>query len=205
MPDDTETAIFSTIAIIGQPGEDISGSNDRQAGGVRRGEGADRLSLIGIDLGSSAIKVGAYAHDGRSLAAAKRVVPAYRPEPGHSEVDVFESREAFLSAVGEVAGHPSLKADPAVAISFSSSAGRSSRSPRTARPGSLPDDLRHPRRRGRRARQPAAARPRSGSAWPATCRAGWTRSTGPCGGAGPTPGTAARTRWFMNWHEYYAL
>lgn len=25
VPDDTETAIFSTIAIIGQPGEDISG------------------------------------------------------------------------------------------------------------------------------------------------------------------------------------
>ena len=79
------------------------------------------MSLIGIDLGSSAIKVGAYAHDGRSLAAAKRVVPAYRPEPGHSEVDVFESREAFLSAVREAAAHPSLQADPPVAISFSSS------------------------------------------------------------------------------------
>jgi pyruvate dehydrogenase E2 component (dihydrolipoamide acetyltransferase) len=25
VPDDTETAIFSTIAVIGQPGEDISG------------------------------------------------------------------------------------------------------------------------------------------------------------------------------------
>jgi pyruvate/2-oxoglutarate dehydrogenase complex dihydrolipoamide acyltransferase (E2) component len=25
VPDDTETAIFSTIAIIGQPGEDITG------------------------------------------------------------------------------------------------------------------------------------------------------------------------------------
>jgi len=62
------------------------------------------MSLIGIDLGSSAIKVGAYASDGTALAAAHRPVPTYRPEPGHSEVDVVESRTAFLSAVGEVAG-----------------------------------------------------------------------------------------------------
>ena len=75
------------------------------------------MSLIGIDLGTSAIKVGAYAADGRSLAAAHRSVPGYHPEAGRSEVDVDESRAAFRSALGEVAAHPSLHADPVVAIS----------------------------------------------------------------------------------------
>lgn len=50
------------------------------------------MSLIGIDLGSSSIKVAAYAVDGTALAAARRNVPGYRPEPGHWEVDVRELR-----------------------------------------------------------------------------------------------------------------
>ena len=79
------------------------------------------MSLIGIDLGSSAIKVGAYAVDGTALADAHRPVPGYRPEPGHSEVDVLESRAAFVEALRAVATAPALKADPPVAISFSSS------------------------------------------------------------------------------------
>ena len=55
-------------------------------------EGARRMSLIGIDLGTSAIKVGAYAVDGTALAEAHRGVAGSHPEPGHSEVDVFASR-----------------------------------------------------------------------------------------------------------------
>jgi len=79
------------------------------------------VSLIGIDLGSSAIKVGAYAVDGTALANAHRPVPGYHPAPGHSEVDVLESRAAFAEALQAVATAPELKADPPVAISFSSS------------------------------------------------------------------------------------
>ncbi len=48
------------------------------------------MSLIGIDLGTSAIKVVAYATNGTMLAQAARAVPGYRPEPGHWEVNVFE-------------------------------------------------------------------------------------------------------------------
>ena len=62
------------------------------------------MSLIGIDLGTSAIKVGAYATDGTLLAEAHRSVPGYHPEPGFSEVDVTESRAAFREALAEVAG-----------------------------------------------------------------------------------------------------
>jgi sugar (pentulose or hexulose) kinase len=41
------------------------------------------MSLIGIDLGTSAIKVSAYADDGALLASARRDVRGHRPAPGH--------------------------------------------------------------------------------------------------------------------------
>ena len=41
--------------------------------------------------------------DGTALAEAHRPVPGYRPEPGHSEVDVLESRAAFGEALRAVA------------------------------------------------------------------------------------------------------
>jgi len=163
------------------------------------------MSLIGIDLGSSAIKVGAYAHGGRSLASAKRVVPAYRPEPGHSEVDVFESREAFLSALREVAADPSVQDDRPVAISFSSS-GREV-FPVAADGTPLGRCLMTSDTRGDEVAARTAAR-RSPEEWQRLAghvprrmdpvnRALWWRAT--------HPETTARTRWFMNWHEYYAL
>jgi xylulokinase len=163
------------------------------------------MSLIGIDLGSSAIKVGAYAHDGRSLASAKRAVPVYRPEPGHSEVDVVESRQAFLSAVREVAGHPGVQADPPVAISFSSSGREVFPVAEDGTP--LGHCLMTSDTRGDEVAAETAAR-RSPEEWQRLAghvprrmdpvnRALWWRAT--------FPETAARTRWFMNWHEYYAL
>ena len=51
------------------------------------------MSLIGIDLGSSNIKAAAYTVDGVPLASARRSVRTNRTEAGHSEIDVFESRE----------------------------------------------------------------------------------------------------------------
>src|SRR6267142_4487214 len=78
-------------------------------------------SLIGIDLGSSAIKAVVYAVDGTPLASARQSVPAYRPQPGHSEVDVNESLAAFRSTVSELSANPKVRKDPPVAISFSSS------------------------------------------------------------------------------------
>jgi sugar (pentulose or hexulose) kinase len=163
------------------------------------------MSLIGIDLGTSAIKVGAYAVDGTPLADAHRGVPSYRPEPGHYEVDVAESRAAFWGALGAVASHPSLATDPPVAIAFSSS-GREVFP--VAEDGSpLGRCLMTPDTRGDDVAAETAAR-RSPEEWfrltghvprrmDPVNRALWWRRT--------DPAVTARTRWFMNWHEYYSL
>jgi sugar (pentulose or hexulose) kinase len=57
------------------------------------------VSLLGIDLGSSAVKVAAYAIDGTFLAGARRPFAAQRPAPGRWEVDVTDSLEAFRAAL----------------------------------------------------------------------------------------------------------
>ena len=79
------------------------------------------MSLIGIDLGTSAIKVAAYRTDGSPLAAARREVAGHRPLPGHWEVDVRDSTEAFWTALKDVTSDEAVRSDPPVAISFSSS------------------------------------------------------------------------------------
>ncbi len=163
------------------------------------------MSLIGIDLGTSAIKVAAYRADGTALAAARREVPGYRPEPGHWEVDVRESREAFWSALRAVAADPAVRADPPVAISFSSS-GREV-FPVGADGEPLGPCLMTADVRGDDVAAETAAR-RSPEEWfrltghvprrmDPVNRALWWRRT--------HPEVVARTRWFMNWHEYYAL
>ena len=163
------------------------------------------MSLIGIDLGTSAVKVGAYAVDGTPLAQAHRAVPGYHPEPGHSEVDVFESRDAFRSALCEVAADPALQRDPPVAISFSSS-GREV-FPVAADGTPLGRCLSTSDTRGDEIAEQTAPR-RSHEEWQRIAghvprrmdpvnRALWWRAT--------DPATVARTRWFMNWHEFYSL
>jgi sugar (pentulose or hexulose) kinase len=163
------------------------------------------MSLIGIDLGSTAIKVGAYALDGTALAEARRPVPAYHPEPGHSEVDVVESRAAFDDALGAVAADPALRADPPLAISFSSSGREVFPVGSDGMP--LGRCLMTSDTRGDDVAAVTAGR-RSPEEWfrltghvprrmDPVNRALWWRKT--------DPEVAARTRWFMNWHEFYAL
>ncbi len=163
------------------------------------------MSLIGIDLGSSAIKVAAYSTDGRPLASARRSVPTKHTQEGHSEIDVRESREAFDSALGEVAKHTELRSDPPLAISFSSS-GREvfpvAADGTPMGPCLMTADL-----RGDDVAAATAAR-RPPEEWfrlaghvprrmDPVNRALWWRKT--------RPDIAARARWFMNWHEYYSL
>jgi xylulokinase len=168
-------------------------------------EGATAMSLIGLDLGTSAIKVAAYAEDGMALASARREVPGHRPQPGHSEVDVADSRAAFWSALGEVAAHQAVRADPPAAISFSSS-GREV-FPVGAGGTPLGPCLMTADTRGDDVAAETAAR-RSPEEWfrltghvprrmDPVNRALWWRRT--------HPAVVARTRWFMNWHEYFAL
>jgi len=163
------------------------------------------VSLIGIDLGSSAIKVAAYADDGTPLAAARREVRARRPEPGQWEVDVLESRAGFWSALGEVAADRAVRADPPLAISFSSS-GREV-FPVAADGSPLGACLMTADTRGDEVAAATGAR-RSPEEWfriaghvprrmDPVNRALWWRQV--------HPDIVARTRWFMNWHEYYSL
>jgi xylulokinase len=163
------------------------------------------MSLIGIDLGSSAIKAAAYAADGTLLAAERRSVRTNRTAEGHSEIDVRESREAFDSALGELAAHPALSDDVPLALSFSSSG-------REVFPVSddgtpLGPCLMTADSRGDDIAAETAAR-RSPEEWfrlaghvprrmDPVNRALWWRRT--------HPDVTARTRWFMNWHEYYSL
>jgi len=162
------------------------------------------MSLIGIDLGSSNIKAAAYTVDGVPLASARRSVRTNRTEAGHSEIDVFESREAFISALAELTANTSLHDDPPVAISFSSS-GREV-FPVAGDGTPLGPCLMTADTRGDEVAAETAAR-RSPEEWfrlaghvprrmDPVNRALWWRKT--------HPDVAAKARWFMNWHEYYS-
>lgn len=163
------------------------------------------MSLIGIDLGTSAIKAVAYAEDGTQLASARREVPGYRPEPGHWEVNVLESRDGFWSALGAVAADARVRADPVRAISFSSS-GREV-FPVGADGTPLGPCLMTADTRGDEIAARTASR-RTPEEWfrltghvprrmDPVNRALWWQSN--------HPDIVAGTRWFMNWHEYYSL
>ena len=163
------------------------------------------MSLIGIDLGTSAIKVGAYSVDGIVLASARKAVSGSRSEGGQSEVSVLDSRDAFWACLAEVTKSPPVKKDPPVAVSFSSS-GREV-FPVSADGTPLGPCLMTADTRGDDVAALTAGR-RSPEEWfrltghlprrmDPVNRALWWRKE--------HPDVVARTRWFMNWHEYYAL
>jgi xylulokinase len=163
------------------------------------------VSLIGVDLGSSAIKAAAYTTDAGLLASVRRSVKTQRTADGHSEIDVSESREAFDSALAELGAHPAVRGDPPVALSFSSS-GREvfpvAEDGTPLGPCLMTADL-----RGDHVAAQTRSR-RSEDEWfrvsghvprrmDPVNRALWWRKN--------HPEVAARARWFMNWHEYYSL
>jgi sugar (pentulose or hexulose) kinase len=163
------------------------------------------MSLIGIDLGTSAIKVVVYTDDGRPLASARRSVPALRDQPGHWEVDVDSSRTAFEGAVREVTAHADVRRDPPRAIAFSSSGREVFPVAEDGTP--LGHCLMTADVRGDDVAVQTAAL-HTPLEWIGLVghvprrmdpvnRALWWRET--------HPEVVERTRWFMNWHEFYAL
>ena len=163
------------------------------------------MSLIGVDLGTSAIKVTAYRVDGSQLAQARQVVPGSHPQPGHWEVDVTASRDAFRACLATVAADAAVRADPPTALSFSSS-GREV-FPVGADGSPLGPCLMTADTRGDDVALVTASR-RSPEEWfrlaghvprrmDPVNRALWWQQT--------SPEVTAGTRWFMNWHEFYAL
>jgi xylulokinase len=69
--------------------------------------------LIGIDAGTTSVRVGAFAPDGCVLALARRPTPTYRPRPGWAEHDADALWLAAAAGLREVAA--ALPADAEVA------------------------------------------------------------------------------------------
>ena len=58
--------------------------------------------LIGVDLGTSAVKAGLYDAAGNLIAAATRPAPLRQPSPGVAEQDAEEFAAAAAASIGEV-------------------------------------------------------------------------------------------------------
>ncbi len=163
------------------------------------------MSLIGIDIGTSAIKVAVFSTDGRCLASARQVVPAQRTCAGQWEVDPSDSVRACKAAIAAVGSDPQVRRDPPEAVSFSSS-GREV-FPATADGTPLGICLMAADHRGADVAA-RTARLHSDDEWfsrtghvprrmdPVNRIRWWQENH---------PEVAARARWFLNWHEYYAL
>lgn len=163
------------------------------------------MSVIGVDLGTSAVKAAAYAENGRLLASARHAIAARHERPGEWEIDVHESLTAFRAALGAVAADPAVRRDPPTALGCSAS-GREvfpvAADGRPLGPCLATGDLRGEAE----ARETAALLPSDtwirlaghvpGRMDPVN-RALWWLDT--------HPSIAAQARWFLNWHEFYAL
>jgi len=79
------------------------------------------MSLIGIDVGSSAVKTAAYQSDGKLLAAAREAVIPRRPQPGWWENDPVEVWAATLKTLGSVVRARAVRRDLPVVIAVSAS------------------------------------------------------------------------------------
>src|SRR5215831_14712200 len=80
-----------------------------------------RMSLVGIDIGSSAVKAAAYDTGGALLAQATAAGPSLPPGPGRSEVDGDGGCEAVAAVVQQVAADGRARRDPPAALAVSAS------------------------------------------------------------------------------------
>src|SRR5438128_714836 len=79
------------------------------------------VSLIGIDVGSSAVKAAAYRETGTLLARSSEPAPSLHPAPGLWESDGNEVWGAVVRAVRRLAANPGLRDDPPAALAVSAS------------------------------------------------------------------------------------
>ena len=78
------------------------------------------MSLLGVDVGTSALKAAAFrAVDGTPLANARRAYAAKYPAPGRMELDPELVWGAFVEAVREVTADPQVNHDPVTALALS--------------------------------------------------------------------------------------
>jgi xylulokinase len=79
------------------------------------------MSVIGIDVGSSSIKMCAYRSNGRALAKASEGLTPRRPRPGWWEIDPEEVWKATLKGLSQIARAPWVRRDPPEVIAISAS------------------------------------------------------------------------------------
>jgi len=79
------------------------------------------MSIIGIDIGTSTIKVVAFQENGKILLAVRIPVKAFHPSPGWEEMDPHETWRAVLSGLCKVANSDDLRNDPPKALAVSAS------------------------------------------------------------------------------------
>lgn len=78
------------------------------------------MSVLGIDVGTSALKAVAFrTDDGRALASARRTYEARHPRPGWMELDAEFVWLAFVDAVRQVADTAPVRGDPVTAMALS--------------------------------------------------------------------------------------
>lgn len=79
------------------------------------------MSLFGIDVGSSSVKVAAYSEDGELLAEANNSLTPIHPQPGWWETDPEDIWQATSMGMRDINQHPTIKKDPPKAIAVSAS------------------------------------------------------------------------------------
>jgi xylulokinase len=79
------------------------------------------VSLIGIDVGTSAIKAAAYSLDGDLLAGTSRSLTPQHPQPGWWEQDPEEVWQATLDNLHSLTSTDAVRRDPPVAMAISAS------------------------------------------------------------------------------------
>ncbi len=79
------------------------------------------MSLIGIDVGSSSVKVAAYSVEGELLAAASDDLTPLFPAPGYWETAPEDIWRATGVAMRRLATHPAVRRDPPQSIAVSAS------------------------------------------------------------------------------------
>src|SRR3954469_1880441 len=60
--------------------------------------------LLGIDAGTSSLKICAFTRDGRVVAKAQRMVPVVTPYPLWAEIDLERYWSLTVEALGEISG-----------------------------------------------------------------------------------------------------
>lgn len=161
--------------------------------------------MLGLDVGSTAVKAAAYSEAGHELARAQQIVPSSHDQPGHWQVDGDEVWRATVQVIRQVTAASPIRRDPPRALAVSAS-GRESFLAR-ADGSALGPCLRTADARRSRV-QATDVLPWAPEQWVRACghlpdhmdpanRLLWWRET--------SPGTLAEARWFLGWHELASL